>query len=84
MESIESIIQSAEDDIYRELLDVAASCSPLEQTAPKHYRRQAVEAMTALAANLRQRPAIRQFFLTTDQNPDEVIDGILRRAIAAV
>ena len=81
MEPIDDITQVAEADIYRELQDIAKAQRSLHPVGSPVYRRQAAAEMTAFATQLRSRPAIRQFFLAADQNPDEVITQILRRAI---
>ena len=73
MEPIDDITQVAEADIYRELQDIAKAQRSLHPVGSPVYRRQAAAESS--------RPAIRQFFLAADQNPDEVITQILRRAI---
>lgn len=83
MEKYESNdIQRTDDEIYREILAVATDNEALLAESLDRYRTKVIHDMIALVRVAKQDSCIRQFFLRTGRDPDEVLDVFLRRAVA--
>ena len=78
----DNTIQRTDDEIYRELLAVVTDNEALLAVSPERFRSKVIRDITALVRMAKQDDGIRQFFLQTGRDPEEMLDGFLRRAVA--
>lgn len=74
-------IQQAINEIYGELLAVAADNNYLKASHPQTYRKTVIDEMTSLALMAKQDPQIRDIFYSIGKSPDEMLDELLQKAI---
>lgn len=77
-------IQQTEDEIYQEILEVAADNGYLKSEDPQAYREKVIQDMTSLVRIAKKDPAINEFFHQAGKDPSEALDALLQKAINSV
>ena len=75
-------MQRTDDEIFRELLAVATDHEFLRAESPERFRSEVISDMTSLVRMAKQDSDIRQYFLETGRDPDQMLDLFLHRATA--
>lgn len=84
MEKNDNHMQRTDDEIFRELLAVAADNEALLAESPERYRQKVTQDMVSLVSVAKHDTDIRHYFLQTKRDPDAMLEEFLRRAIAKV
>lgn len=74
-------IQQAINEIYGELLAVAADNNYLKASHPQTFRETVIDEMTSLTLMAKQDPQIRDIFYSIGKEPDDALDVLLQKAI---